>query len=236
MQWNMGRAWAYGLARRTPADRPPTPKPTAHPRTITVVGSGNIGGALARGWLAAGHTVRVATRDAAAGEVKSLVADGAQSVPLKGAAEGAEVVAFAIPAGAVVDTARGMGNLNDKIVVDCTNAIGRGFTLQYGLTTSSAEEVARALPHSRVVRSFNQQGAETLRNPVFGSRPAVNFVAADDETARHLVRDLSADLGLDSIEAGPVSTSRLLEPITILWVAMSQALGTRDFALQVLRR
>jgi len=38
-------------------------------------------------------------------------------------------------------------------------------SLRYGHTTSSAEEFAKRFPGARVVKSFNQQGAEVLRAP-----------------------------------------------------------------------
>ncbi len=235
MQWGQGRKIGFGLARRRAGDSTPVVK-TAAPKTITIVGSGNIGGALARAWLLAGHTVRLAVRDAAAQDVQDLVTLGAKALPVAGAAEGAEVVVLAVPAGAVADIARSLGNLEGKIVIDCTNAIAKGFTLQYGHTTSSSEEIAKVLPGAKVVRSFNQQGAETLQNPTFGAHKATNFVAGDDAAARAVVRELSNDVGLDTVEAGPLSSARLLEPVTLLWISMAQAIGTREFGLSLMRR
>jgi predicted dinucleotide-binding enzyme len=175
-------------------------------------------------------------RDTGAEDVQQLVALGAQAVSVAGAADGAEAVVFAIPAGAVVEVARTLGDLRGKIVVDCTNAIGKGFMLTVGHTTSSSEELARALPGARVVRAFNQQGAETLRNPVFGGRAATNFIASDDTDAAARVRELTADVGLEGVLAGPLSSSRYLEPMTLLWIAMAKALGTREFGISLLRR
>lgn len=235
MQWGVGRKIAYGLQRRTPGDTPPT-RPTQRARRITIVGSGNIGGALAKAWLRAGHSVRIASRDTATDDVRELVALGATALPVAGAAGDAEVVVFAIPADAVLDTARAMGDLSGKVLVDCTNAIGKGFTLIHGHTTSASEVLAQALPGVHVVRAFNQQGAEVLRNPVFSGRAATNFVAGDDPAARALVAALSVDAGLDTVEAGPLSTARCLEPLTLLWIALSQAIGTREFGLSLLRR
>lgn len=236
LQWGQGRNIAFGISRRAAGERLPDRTPTARRHDITVVGSGNIGGALARAWLGAGHTVRVATRDPGSEEVSRLVALGASAVPIAGAANGADIVVLAIPAGAVVETARSLGSLDGKILVDCTNAIGKGFTLQYGHTTSSSEEIAKALPGARVVRSFNQQGAEILQNPSFGGLRATSFVAADDDEARHVVRELASDVGLDAVEAGPLSSARYLEPMTLLWIAMAKAIGTREFGLSLLRR
>lgn len=236
LQWGLGRNIAFGISRRSAGEQQAPARTSAHRRVITIVGSGNIGGALARAWIAAGHEVRVATRDAGSKEVSELVSLGAKAVAVPGAAQGADVIVFAIPAGAVVDVARSLGPLEGKIVVDCTNAIAKGFTLQYGHTTSSSEEIAKTLPGARVVRSFNQQGAEVLQNPYFGGLPATNFIAADDDDARHTVRELAGDVGLDAVEAGPLSSARYLEPITLLWVAMAQAIGTRQFGLSLLRR
>lgn len=87
-----------------------------------------------------------------------------------------------------------------------------------------------------MVRSFNQQGAEILRNPAFDGHRALNFVAGDDEAARRMVAALSEDVGLDTMDAGALRASRWLEPLTLLWVSISQALGTREFGLTLLRR
>lgn len=143
---------------------------------------------------------------------------------------------FAVPAGAVVDVARAMGGLDGKIVVDCTNAIAKGFTLQYGHTTSSAEVLAKSLPGAKVVRAFNQQGAEVLERPVFGGARAVGFVASDDAEARRVVAALATDVGLDAVEAGRLASARYLEPMTLLWIAIAQTIGTRDFGISLVRR
>jgi predicted dinucleotide-binding enzyme len=156
--------------------------------------------------------------------------------PVDGAATGSEVVALAVPAGVVAETAARLGDLAGKVVIDCTNALGPGFTLKHGHTTSAAEELARALPGARVVRSFNQQGAETLRDARFGDLRAVNFVAGDDADARAVVKALAEDVGLDAVDVGPLASSRLLEPITLLWIAAAKALGTREIGLALMRR
>ncbi len=236
MQLGLGRNMAYAVHRRASGEAAPALGATKTPRAITVVGSGNIGGALAKAWLRAGHRVRIAARDANAPDVAALVALGAEAIPIEGAAAGAEVVVFAIPAGAVLETAARLGALDGKIVVDCTNAIAKGFTLQYGHDTSWAEVVAKELAGARVVRAFHQQGAEVLQNPRFSGIAATNFVAGDDPEARRVVAGLSLDVGLDTVEAGPLANARLLEPITLLWVAMAQSLGTREFGLSLARR
>ncbi len=236
MEWGLGRDVAFGMARRSPDEKAGAISPTAQRRSLTVVGSGSIGGALARAWLRAGHAVRVATRDAGSDAIRALVALGATAVPLAGAAAGSDAVVLAVPGGSVAEVARSIGALEGRVVVDCTNAMAAGFTLRHGHTTSSSEELAKSLPGARVVRAFHQQGAETLENPRFGGLPATTFVAADDDDARHLVSDLARDVGLDAVEAGPLSSARYLDPMTLLWIAMAKTIGTREIGLSLLRR
>ena len=232
----VGRDIAFGVVRRAGTPEPVSRK-AARPRAITIAGTGNIGGALARAWLAAGHDVRLAARDPSAADVQALVAAGAKALPVEGAAEGAEIVALAVPAGAAAGVAARLGDLRGKIVIDTMNALGPGMTLAHGHTTSAAEQLAAALPGAHVVKSFNQQGAETLRAPRFdGGIAATNFVAADDPDARQAVMALSEDIGLDAVDAGPLASARLLEPVTTLWITASKPLGTRDFGLALLRR
>jgi predicted dinucleotide-binding enzyme len=235
LQLGHGRGIAFGIARRTGAERHEAQRAETK-RAITVVGTGNIGGALAKAWLDAGHDVKLAVRNANADDVKALAAQGAKVSAVAGAAEGADVVVLAVPFAAVPTVAGELGSLAGKVVIDCTNAIAKGMTLTHGHTTSSAEELAKALPGARVVRSFHQQGAETLENPAFGDARATNFVAADDADARAVGMALSRDVGLDTVDAGPLASARLLEPVTILWIATSQVIGTRDFGLTLMRR
>ena len=234
LQLGNGRDIGFGLARRAPGVHA-TPSTTS-PQPIVIVGSGNIGGALARGWLRAGHQIYVAVRDAASAEASELASLGARIVPVTGAAALAPTIVLTVPAGAVSDVLAALGSVEGKVLVDCTNAIGKGFQLEVGHTSSSSEELARRAPGANVVRSFNQQGVEVLDNPLFGATAATNFVAGDDAASRTRVLELARDLGLDAVDAGPLASSRLLEPLTLLWIAMARALGTREIGLTLRRR
>ena len=162
-------------------------------------------------------------RDATTPEVVDLVEQGAKAVPIEGAAQGTDVLVVAIPAAALADALKRVGDLAGTILVDCTNGIG-------------SEKVAALASGARVVRAFNQQGAETLRDARFDDLRAVSFVAADDDAARQTVLALSRDIGLDSIDAGPHATAPLLDHVTFVWLAISKALGTREIGLTLMRR
>lgn len=246
LQRGLGRDMAFGLARRDAAGASADATVNlssigaasvgASKRVITVLGAGNIGGALARGWVRAGHDVRLAVRDPLAPDVVDLVELGAKTVPLDGAASGTDVLAVAVPAAAVPDALKRAGDLTGVVVIDCTNGIGPGLTVAAAAGTSSPEQMAALAPGARVVRAFNQQGAETLRDARFDEQRAASLVASDDEAARQVVLALSNDLGLDSVDAGPLAAARVLDHLTTVWLAASKALGSREMALTLLRR
>ena len=207
---------------------------------ITIIGSGNIGGGLARAWCRAGHTVTLGARDPADAELVALCEQiGARAVPVADSISGADVVVFAMPFAALDAVIAATGDLAGVTVIDCTNAVTRGpqgMALAYGHTTSSAEQLQARLPRAHVVKSFNAQGAENLANPRYGETAASNFFCGDDADAKRTVATLIADVGFEPIDAGPLASARLLEPLMLLWITCSRTVGTRDIAFKLLRR
>jgi 8-hydroxy-5-deazaflavin:NADPH oxidoreductase len=207
---------------------------------IAIIGSGNIGGGLARAWRKAGHDVTFGARNPADAELVALCNEtGARAAAVGDAARGADVVVLAMPFAALDSVIDATGDLAGKIVIDCTNAVARGpdgMTLAYGHTTSSGEQVQAKYPRAHVVRSFNAQGAENLANPVYGGVAASNFYCGNDAGAKRTVAQLIAEVGFEPIDAGPLVSARLLEPLMLLWITTSRQLGTRDIAFKLLRR
>lgn len=207
---------------------------------IAIVGSGHIGGGLGRAWAKKDHAVIFAARDVQEPELAALCKSiGARAETVGNAAREADVFVIAAPYAALDDVLAAAGDLAGKVVVDCTNAVKRvddGMTLEYGHTTSAAEQLQKRLPAARVFKSFNAQGAENLANPVYGGVPASNFFCGDDAEARRIVKQLVEDVGFEAIDAGPLKNARLLEPLMLLWMATSRAVGTRDIAFKVLQR
>lgn len=202
---------------------------------ISIIGTGNIGGGLGRAWAARGHAITFGVRNPADPEVTALAGEiGAAVTTIAEALPPAEVVVLATPFGAVPAVAQALPDWTGRVVVDCTNPIGPGFTLLHGHTDSGAEAVARQLPGARVVKSFSAQGAEVLAHPVYGGVAASNFYCGDDADAKAVVRQLVADVGFEPVDAGALASARYLEPLTMLWITMSRTLG-RDFAFKVLR-
>lgn len=204
---------------------------------IGILGAGNIGGGLGKAWAKKGHQVKFGVRNVEDPELQALLREtGATAGGAKDAAAFGEVVVLAVPYPALEAVLASVGPLDGKVVIDCTNAIGRGMTLVHGHTTSAAEETAKKIPGARVVKSFNAQGAENLENPVYGGVRATNFYCGDDAEAKRIVRQLVEDVGFEAVDAGPLRNARLLEPMTLLWLSVASSLGTRDIAFHVLKR
>jgi predicted dinucleotide-binding enzyme len=202
---------------------------------LAIIGTGQVGAALARGFARAGHEVRLGTRDPDAAHARALAAAAGATLARPGeAAMGAEVVFLALPWKAAKEAVAGLPPLDGRIVVDCMNPLGMldgAFGLTLGHRTSGGEEVARWLPGARVVKSLNQVAAEIMeRNDHLPHRP-VMFMAGDDAAAKETVAGLVADLGFEPLDAGNLTKARLLEPFAMLWINQAIVRGKgRDWA------
>lgn len=207
---------------------------------IAVIGAGNVGGTLGRRWAALGHEVAFGVRDPAREKYQGLVTQTARRAVLCSnaqACEEADVILLATPWPTTKDALAECGPLQEKIIVDATNPLGADLKLTIGHTDSGAEQVARWTGGARVVKAFNTTGFNIMEDPVIQHHHSVMFVAGDDPSAKAVVLDLATSLGFEAIDAGPLETSRMLEPLAQLWIHCAYRQGlTRDYAFTLARR
>ena len=207
---------------------------------IGIIGAGNVGGALARGWSRAGHAIALGVRDPGAASVAALAAAaGAEVLSPADAAATAEIVTLALPWNAVEDALRGL-DLAGKTVIDATNPLAMGpggLGLDRGFATSGGEAVAAWAPGARVVKTLNQVGAEVMAEAASFAHPPVMFMAGDHAAAKATVAGLLADLGFEPLDAGGLDRARLLEPFGMVWINQALLRGKgRDWAFAALPR
>ena len=208
---------------------------------IAVIGSGNVGGTLGKGWARKGHDVAFGVRNTSDAKVKQLLAVSGGKVraaPVKDAATGAEVIALTVPWDAAQDAVKNAGNLRDKIVLDCTNPLKPDLSgLTHGYDTSGAEQIAKWAAGARVVKIFNTTGFGNMANPVYPEGPSMMLYCGDDAAAKSTAAQLATDLGFAAYDAGPLSEARLLEPLALIWIklAVQQKMGL-NFAFRLVRR
>jgi predicted dinucleotide-binding enzyme len=175
---------------------------------IGVIGSGRIGGTLAKHFVSAGHEVAVAHEhgpDSLAGLVQDLGANGhAATVPQ--AARFGELVVLAIPFGRYRELPA--GELSGRIVVDATNYFperdGHLAELDEGRTTST-ELIAAHLAGARMVKAFNTMAAGHLRDYAHAGGANMLYgipVSGDDDGAKRAVMDLIEEIGFEPADAG----------------------------------
>jgi len=175
--------------------------------SYAILGSGAIGTALVRRFVAKGIDIALANTkgpESLAGLVNEL---GPNAKPVTSSeALRADVVILAIPFDAVQDAVKGV-EWKGRIVIDATNAIDfPAFSPRDLKGRASTEIVADAISGARVVKAFN-----TLPAAILGADPAVRggrrvlFVSGNDPSARLAVVGLVERLGFAAIDLGNIA-------------------------------
>jgi predicted dinucleotide-binding enzyme len=189
-------------------------------KTLGLIGSGNIGSALARLAVAAGlHVVLSNSRrpETLSGLVDEL-GDRVNAATTSEAAHAGDLVVAAIPLGAYRQLPAGA--LAGKTVIDTMNYYpdrgGHIAELDPGTLTSSAL-VQRHLADCRVVKAFNNIDFHRLfilARPAGDPDRSALPIAGDDEAAKAQVAELLDLLGYDAVDIGALADSWRSEPNT----------------------
>lgn len=203
---------------------------------IAVIGTGQVGGALAKGWAKAGHQVFLAARDLNSEKVKTLLKFhkniSADSISV--AVQRAEVVLIATPAQEVLKLAKQMENVKEKVLIDATNSL-----FSKPQPYQNASEALRKLTNGlHVVKCFNSTGFENMKDPVYSGSGIDMFMAGNSVKGKEIARKLALDLGFaECYDFGGDDKITLLEQLAMAWInlAMMQKQG-RNIAFKIIRR
>jgi NADPH-dependent F420 reductase len=203
---------------------------------VTIIGAGMMGRGIGTRMVAGGNEVELLDADVEKARVlaSELAGQGGGGATGGNAGRvGGDVVVFALPYRAVVETARHYGEqLAGKVLVDIANPVD--FETMDGLVTppdsSSAEELAQAVPErAAVVKAFNTTFANTLvYGEVEGQRLDV-LIAGDDDDATNTVARLVEAGGLRAIDVGPLRRARQLEQLGFLHISLQ---GPHDWGFR----
>lgn len=191
---------------------------------IGIIGSGEVGQTLARGFKTHGDDVRIASRTPQKLEAFSA-ASGIPSATFADAARWADVVVLAVHGAAAEEAVRlaGPEQLAGKTVIDTTNPISNAppvdGVIQFftGPNTSLLEQLQRAFPDVRFVKAFNSVGSARMVNPTFaGGRPTM-FYCGNDAAAKADVAKILDRFGWEAADMGSAVAARAIEPLAQLW-------------------
>ncbi len=212
---------------------------------IGVLGTGIVGQTIATKLVEVGHDVmlgsRTASNEKAAGWAKTAGSKGrAGTFEQTGAA--ADIV-FNCTLGAGSLEALHMAkepNLAGKVVVDVSNALdsskGTPPSLLVSNTDSLGEQIQRAFPKVKVVKTLNTMWCGLMVNPRMLPEAHVNFLSGNDDGAKTTVKTLLKSFGWrdeELVDLGDISAARGQEMYLPLWLRVYGATKNGAFNLKI---
>jgi len=180
---------------------------------IGIIGTGNIGGNLAKLWAKAGHELVISSRHPEQLQelARSLGAKVRVGTPREAAVFG-DVVLISIPYGAMPQLGRDLkAELANKIVIDTGNPYPErdGPMAEEARRQGTGVASAAFLPGTRLVRAFNAIFYKNLASEAHRPGERVGIpIAGDDAQALEVAQRLVRDAGFDPVVVGPLARAR----------------------------
>lgn len=208
-----------------------THRETSHlKKTIVIIGTGSMGSSIAKNLARAGYRLLLADRDPAKAketlEAINSIEPHSDVEILDCAREASWEADIIIPAVWYKEQAAVASKIKDvvtgKIVISIANPLNETYEgLVTEPTTSAAEELAKLLPHSKIIKAFNTTFAADFNQPRIGEITVDCFVAGDEDDAVATVCELVNDAGFNPLIAGKLLASRVLESMMVLLIGLS---------------
>lgn len=194
-------------------------------KKVAVLGSGQVGEALANGFLAHGYAVMRASREPEKlAAWKSGAKGEAQVGTFADAAKWGEVIVLAVK-GSSAESAleqAGLANLAGKTVIDTTNPIAdappqNGVIVYFtNANESLMERLQKKVPQAKLVKAFNSVGSGFMVDPKFELPPSM-FICGNDASAKAEATEILSKFGWEAVDMGPVEAARPIEALCQLW-------------------
>ncbi len=191
---------------------------------ITILGAGNVGGALGAAFRRVGHEVVFGVRDPDSDKTRAAMAasPGSRAESVASAMNDADVIVFALRWDAVPPTIAELPSLSGRIVIDAMNRLFGGDP-----TRSTTDDLTDLLPGAKLAKAFNTIGFENLSAAHERKTPAAMFVAGDDSDAKEAAMSLAREIGFEPYDAGPLANAKPLEEMVRVWLALAQGKSRR---------
>jgi predicted dinucleotide-binding enzyme len=193
---------------------------------VFIIGSGNVGSAIAKASVAARHEVTIFSLTMAK-LADTAATSGAHIVNSIGdGAKDADLVFLAIPASAVADVVTELKPVIGKAtVVDATNPLNETYTDLAYKGQSAAADLQALLPDTPVVKAFNTLFAGRYESPSQKGAKLQIFLAGNNIASKKLVGEYAASLGFDSVDVGSLRFAKSLEEMAFLNISFNAANG-----------
>jgi 8-hydroxy-5-deazaflavin:NADPH oxidoreductase len=192
---------------------------------VGILGSGDVGKALAKGFLKHGYQVAIGSDHAEKLAEFKRENPKLETVTFEQAAQSGDIIVLCVKgtvAEKIVEKVK--RHLSGKTVIDTTNpiadALPQNGVLKYftGLEESLMERVQKIAPDAQFVKAFNSIGSGFMVNPDFGddTKPTM-FICGNNDDAKKKVHQILEKFGFEVEDMGKAESARAIEPLCILW-------------------
>lgn len=210
---------------------------------IGVLGSGAVGQTIGSKLVELGHDVMLGSRDTANPKAVAWANEaGRQALygTFANAAAFGEIVFNCVLGASTLDALYTVqaNNLKGKILIDVSNPIGHstnGLVLTVCNTDSLGEQIQRAFPETRVVKTLNTVNSNVMVDPAKLLETTDVFVSGNDIEAKATVVTILRDwFGWRSvIDLGDITTARGVEMFLPLWRSLRDVIPALRFNIKV---
>lgn len=211
---------------------------------IAILGTGMVGNAIGTKLIQLGHKVMMGSRTSNNGKAEEWTKQNGENSFHGTFAEAAKFgeIVFNCTAGfSSIEALKQAGaeNLNGKILIDISNPLdfskGMPPTLWVCNTDSLGEQIQRAFPEVKVVKTLNTVNCNIMVNPGMLSEATDIFVNGNDKEAKEKVKDILMNwFGWKRvIDLGDITTARGTEMILPAWIRLWGVLGTPNFNFRI---
>ncbi len=212
---------------------------------IGILGTGMVGDAIGTKLVQLGHEVKMGSRSAnnekAAEWVKKNGQNASQGTFADAAAFG-EILFNCTSGRASLDALKmaGASNLKGKVLIDVANPLdfSKGVPMLSVCNTDSlGEQIQRALPETKVVKTLNTMSCRVMVDPSLVNGDHDVFVSGNDPDAKTTVTRILKDwFGWKSvIDLGDIKTARGVEMLLPFWITLRGQLQTGTFNFKIAR-
>jgi len=209
---------------------------------VGILGSGEVGQALGRGFASRGYSVMLGSRTPGSDKLKTWVGKNgprASTGTFAQASAYGDILVLATLGSAAedaIDLAR-PANFRGKLLIDATNPLdfskGMPPGLFIGVTDSLGERVQRKLPETKVVKCFNTVGNKQMVDPTY--RDVEMLICGNDKAAKQEVDRILKEFGWKgALDVGGIDGARWLEALVPLWVRVGISLNNWNNVFRVL--
>jgi predicted dinucleotide-binding enzyme len=192
---------------------------------LGILGSGDVGKTLAKGFLSHGYQVVIGSDHPEKLAEFKRENPNIETATFEQAAQSGDIIVLCVKgtvAERIVEKVK--KHLSGKTIIDSTNPISdappENGVLNYftSLGDSLMERLQKIAPDGQFVKAFNSIGSAFMVNPDFGDRTKPTmFICGNNDDAKKKVHEILEKFGFEVEDMGKVEGARAIEPLCILW-------------------